>query len=56
MQLMEMAGLSVASALHLEYDASSYKRVLILVGPGNNGGGEQADVYSMKHCNDPCAL
>lgn len=39
LQLMELAGLSVATALHLEYDASKHKRVLILVGPGNNGGG-----------------
>ena len=36
LQLMELAGLSVASAVHLEYDCC--KRVLILVGPGNNGG------------------
>jgi NAD(P)H-hydrate epimerase len=35
-QLMELAGLSVASAVHLEYERC--KRVLILVGPGNNGG------------------
>ena len=35
-QLMELAGLSVASALHLEY--GDKKRVLVLVGPGNNGG------------------
>ena len=33
---MELAGLSVASAVHLEYGRC--KRVLILVGPGNNGG------------------
>jgi NAD(P)H-hydrate repair Nnr-like enzyme with NAD(P)H-hydrate epimerase domain len=36
LQLMELAGLSVASAVHLEYERC--KRVLILVGPGNNGG------------------
>ena len=33
---MELAGLSVASAVHLEYERC--RRVLILVGPGNNGG------------------
>ncbi len=36
---MELAGLSVASALHTEYNSKQYPRVLILVGPGNNGGG-----------------
>jgi NAD(P)H-hydrate epimerase len=35
-QLMELAGLSVATAVHLEYERC--KRVLIRVGPGNNGG------------------
>lgn len=38
-QLMELAGLSVASALHLEYDSKQFPRVMVLVGPGNNGGG-----------------
>ena len=37
-QLMELAGLSVASSLAAEYAVSSFKRVLVLVGPGNNGG------------------
>jgi len=37
-QLMELAGLSVASALAKEYPVSSHSRVLILCGPGNNGG------------------
>eukprot|EP00195_Chlamydomonas_chlamydogama_P017094 CAMPEP_0202896808 /NCGR_PEP_ID=MMETSP1392-20130828/5730_1 /ASSEMBLY_ACC=CAM_ASM_000868 /TAXON_ID=225041 /ORGANISM="Chlamydomonas chlamydogama, Strain SAG 11-48b" /LENGTH=468 /DNA_ID=CAMNT_0049582285 /DNA_START=199 /DNA_END=1605 /DNA_ORIENTATION=- len=37
-QLMELAGLSVASALAAEYPAATHKRVLVLAGPGNNGG------------------
>jgi pyridoxal 5'-phosphate synthase / NAD(P)H-hydrate epimerase len=37
-QLMELAGLSVASAVATEYSTSSFPRVLILAGPGNNGG------------------
>lgn len=37
-QLMELAGLSVASAVISEYSPSAYPRVLILAGPGNNGG------------------
>lgn len=34
-QLMEMAGMSVAHAVYKEFD--SKKRVLVAVGPGNNG-------------------
>ena len=37
-QLMELAGLSVASAVIEEYSPSAFSRVLILAGPGNNGG------------------
>lgn len=37
-QLMELAGLSVATAVFKEYPASNFPRVLILCGPGNNGG------------------
>ena len=37
-QLMELAGLSVASALCEVYPPRSYGRVLVLCGPGNNGG------------------
>jgi hydroxyethylthiazole kinase-like uncharacterized protein yjeF len=37
-QLMELAGLSVASAIATEYPSSSFPRVLVLAGPGNNGG------------------
>lgn len=37
-QLMELAGLSVASSIMAEYPPSQYSRVLIVAGPGNNGG------------------
>ena len=37
-QLMELAGLSCATALASEYPPSSHARVLIVCGPGNNGG------------------
>lgn len=37
-QLMELAGLSVASSILAEYPPSEYSRVLIVAGPGNNGG------------------
>ena len=37
-QLMELAGLSVASAITKEYSVSDHKNVLIVAGPGNNGG------------------
>ncbi|KAL3152151.1 Pyridoxine/pyridoxamine 5'-phosphate oxidase 1, chloroplastic [Trebouxia sp. C0010 RCD-2024] len=37
-QLMELAGLSVASSILAEYPPSQYSRVLIVAGPGNNGG------------------
>lgn len=37
-QLMELAGLSVASSILAEYPPSEYSRILIVAGPGNNGG------------------
>jgi NAD(P)H-hydrate repair Nnr-like enzyme with NAD(P)H-hydrate epimerase domain len=37
-QLMELAGLSVACALAAEFPAATHGRVLVLAGPGNNGG------------------
>lgn len=37
-QLMELAGLSVACSLCAEYPAASHSRVLVMAGPGNNGG------------------
>lgn len=37
-QLMELAGLSVASAVLAEYPPASHLRPLVIAGPGNNGG------------------
>mmetsp|Transcript_83998 Transcript_83998/g.166818 ORF Transcript_83998/g.166818 Transcript_83998/m.166818 type:complete len:260 (-) Transcript_83998:37-816(-) len=37
-QLMELAGLSVAASVTKEYPLDSHPRVLIICGPGNNGG------------------
>lgn len=37
-QLMELAGLSCASSIAEQYDLDTFSRVLVLVGPGNNGG------------------
>lgn len=35
---LQLAGLSVACAVHQEYCNDTHPRVLVLVGPGNNGG------------------
>ncbi|XP_023937079.2 NAD(P)H-hydrate epimerase isoform X1 [Bicyclus anynana] len=37
-QLMELAGLSVATAVARVYPATTHKSALIICGPGNNGG------------------
>nr|DAD22059.1 TPA_asm: hypothetical protein HUJ06_023522 [Nelumbo nucifera] len=37
-QLMELAGLSVATSIAEVYKSSDYSRVLAICGPGNNGG------------------
>lgn len=37
-QLMELAGLAVAKAVYHEYPSTGKNKVLVLVGPGNNGG------------------
>ncbi|KAL8261503.1 hypothetical protein R6Q59_025552 [Mikania micrantha] len=37
-QLMELAGLSVATAIAEVYNVKDYNRVLTICGPGNNGG------------------
>ncbi|OUZ99768.1 YjeF N-terminal domain [Macleaya cordata] len=37
-QLMELAGLSVATSIAEVYKSSEYSRVLAICGPGNNGG------------------
>jgi len=37
-QLMELAGLAVAVAIQKQYPRSDFSRVLVVAGPGNNGG------------------
>lgn len=37
-QLMELAGLAVAQAINEFYPVQDYGDVLVLCGPGNNGG------------------
>jgi hydroxyethylthiazole kinase-like uncharacterized protein yjeF len=37
-QLMELAGLAVAIAIQKQYPRSDFPRVLVVAGPGNNGG------------------
>ncbi|KAI8146656.1 YjeF-related protein [Fennellomyces sp. T-0311] len=37
-QLMELAGLSVAQAVQKSFDKNQFPKVLVCVGPGNNGG------------------
>ena len=37
-QLMELAGLACATSLASEYPATTYAKVLVICGPGNNGG------------------
>ena len=37
-QLMELAGLSVACSVASEFPSASHSRVLVIAGPGNNGG------------------
>lgn len=37
-QLMELAGLSVAQAVYSDYKPSTHPNIVVLCGPGNNGG------------------
>lgn len=37
-QLMELAGLSVAAAVEKCYSSDKFRRILVICGPGNNGG------------------
>ncbi|KAK8791788.1 hypothetical protein WA158_005165 [Blastocystis sp. Blastoise] len=48
-QLMELAGLSVASAIEHCYDSNTYKNVLVICGPGNNGGDGLVAARHLKH-------
>jgi len=47
--LMELAGLSVAQALASAYPTSAFARVLVVVGPGNNGGDALVAARHLKH-------
>ncbi|CAM8982202.1 unnamed protein product [Rhodiola kirilowii] len=48
-QLMELAGLSVASAIADVYKSSDYNRVLTICGPGNNGGDGLVAARHLRH-------
>jgi NAD(P)H-hydrate epimerase len=37
-QLMELAGLSVAQAIYSDYKPETHPNIIVLCGPGNNGG------------------
>ena len=48
-QLMELAGLSVASATYKVMPPSEYPRVMVVAGPGNNGGDALVAARHLKH-------
>lgn len=48
-QLMELAGLSVASSIESVYPRPAYNKVLVLCGPGNNGGDGLVAARHLKH-------
>ncbi|KAI8865742.1 YjeF N-terminal domain-like protein [Ramicandelaber brevisporus] len=48
-QLMELAGLSVASAIAKEYPPATFSSVLVCCGPGNNGGDGLVAARHLKH-------
>lgn len=48
-QLMELAGLSVAQAVAAEYPVDSMPRILIVAGPGNNGGDGLVAARHLNH-------
>ena len=48
-QLMELAGLSCASAIAKTYPVESHEKVLICSGPGNNGGDGLVCARHLKH-------
>ncbi|KAI8098460.1 YjeF N-terminal domain-containing protein [Halteromyces radiatus] len=48
-QLMELAGLSVAQAVQKSFDVSSHQRILVCVGPGNNGGDGLVAARHLSH-------
>lgn len=48
-QLMELAGLSVATSISEVYKSGEYNRVLAICGPGNNGGDGLVAVRHLHH-------
>lgn len=64
-QLMELAGLSCATAIYKCFPPNDYNKVLVLCGPGNNGGdglvcarhiklfGYSSDVFYPVHTDKP---
>ena len=46
---MELAGLSVAEAITKVYDAVAFSKILIVAGPGNNGGDGLVTARHLKH-------
>ncbi len=62
-QLMELAGLSVACSVYAEYPPHPHKRILVIAGPGNNGGDGLVAArhlyhfgYSVEVDSDSCHL
>ncbi|KAL6493569.1 Pyridoxine/pyridoxamine 5'-phosphate oxidase 1, chloroplastic [Orobanche gracilis] len=54
-QLMELTGLSVASAVYEVYKPSENNRVLVICGPGNNGGDGLVAARHLHHFGyKPC--
>jgi len=47
--LMELAGLSSAEAIAEAYPLSSYKHVIVIAGPGNNGGDGFVCARHLRH-------
>ncbi|KAJ3218797.1 NAD(P)H-hydrate epimerase [Dinochytrium kinnereticum] len=47
--LMELAGLSVAQAVLKAYPVANHPRVLVVAGPGNNGGDALVAARHLKH-------
>ena len=48
-QLMELAGLSVASSILAEYPPAQYPKILIVAGPDNNGGDGLVAALHLSH-------
>ncbi|KAJ3096548.1 NAD(P)H-hydrate epimerase [Phlyctochytrium planicorne] len=48
-QLMELAGLSVAQAVLKAYPVTTHPKVLVVAGPGNNGGDALVAARHLKH-------